>query len=656
MRNKNIFGIDLLKSIAIISILIYHINVLWLNGGFIGVDLFFVISGYLLTSSIVRQYKKDNDISIGKNIIKRIKQLWPVLFIVVFVTTIYLTIFNKPVLDVAHKDIIPSLTFTNNIWFIVNKVGYFDSFIKSPFKHLWYISTLMQSYIIIIIFSKISVQSKKNPFKLYKILLIIFITISFSLSQIFYDIDNVSRVYYGIDTRFYEIAIGALFYLYFPIENLRKNTENNYSNNLIKNVQKYSWIISIISLAIYIWGLIYVNETMEWVYRFGFLLFSINSLLMIVSIGNDNNKLFSIFRYLPFLRSFGVMSYSIYLWHFPIIVLSQTQFDNESPNILLTILRVIVTLILSFLTYSRFEKSHKISSKSRSRTVRERNRLKARKNSFSLKVIYLLTSFLFALGIFGIAVPYVSTAFVNTEDSFKLPEEIITSENEQIDIEGAEILNEKIETEAEESKQSQEKKDNEEVKKVEENETKKEENELNNTEKETVKETSNEENSQNQNGEIKYKNVILIGDSLGVNVGAALKKQIPNAIIDAKVSRQLYKSKDVVDSYAKYNSKDTALIIMLGTNGTFSEKHLENLVSSFGDSKKIFVNVKVPEVWESEVNKRLADYTQNHENSSLVDWYSASKGHSEYFAPDKTHLKNDGIKVLLNLIMNELKN
>ena len=173
MKRNKIFGLDLLKTIAIVAIVIYHLNAAWLPGGFIGVDLFFVISGYLLASSFVRQ-DEEGRFSLFKNIFKRIKNLWPPLFIVVFFVTIFITMFNKPILDIAHRDIFPSLTFTNNWWFIINKVGYFDSYFQSPFKHLWYISVLMQAYIILkILFYLTSKLSSKNNYRLFRIIILV---------------------------------------------------------------------------------------------------------------------------------------------------------------------------------------------------------------------------------------------------------------------------------------------------------------------------------------------------------------------------------------------------------------------------------------------------------------------------------------------------
>lgn len=623
MKKNKIFGLDILKAIAIISIVIYHINANWLRGGFVGVDLFFVISGYLLTNSIIRQVEAEGEIKLLQNIIKRIKQLFPVLFLVVFFTTVYITVFNKPILDYAHRDIVPSLTFTNNWWYIFNDVGYFDSFVTSPFKHLWYISVLMQSYIIILLLAKISTKLSDDKFRFYKYGLGIIILASFTASQLHFDIDNVSRVYYGTDTRIFEIAIGALAYFFYPLELLKTGESKKGLEN------KFLLPLSFISLSLFIASMFYVTEIQPWVYRVGFLLFAINSFALMISVGNDNNFIFNKLRFIPFLQKIGNMSYSIYLWHFPILVLSQTQGEGIKPNLIYVALRVLSTILISLFTYTYIEKPIKKTRKSRARTRRQREKNRHRKESHILERIALGLGVIFVLGMFGIGIPYVSTAFVDTTRELNLPSEVITNAGTG-ELEGFEIINSDEETSQETTTENTESTDE--------------------NNQETVEENSNTENTSS-----KYKNIVLVGDSISINVSSKFKDRYPNAIIDGKVSRQLYKSADVVAQYSNYDSEDGLLIIMLGTNGTFQSHHIDNLVASFPKSKKMFVNVNMPDSWRDQVNNRLAQYKEEHPGTILVDWYSASKDHPEYFAKDDTHLMNSGVEVLVNLMIEAME-
>lgn len=627
MKRNKIFGLDLLKTIAIVAIVIYHLNAAWLPGGFIGVDLFFVISGYLLASSFLRQ-DGEGRFSLFKNIFKRIKNLWPPLFIVVFFVTIFITMFNKPILDIAHRDIFPSLTFTNNWWFIINKVGYFDSYFQSPFKHLWYISVLMQAYIILnILFYLTSKLSSKNNYRLFRIIILVLGIISFVVMQVLYDPENVSRVYYGTDTRIFEIIIGVLAYFHYPIRKLRKE---DYRNNL-ENYEEGKFeislsmpllaLISVLSLAAFVVLGLYVSEEYTWVYRGGFLLFALLSVVMVYTLANDNNPIFNKFRYIPFIKRPGEMSYSIYLWHFPIIILSETQSEINGPNTIYVILRVLAFLILSAFTYYFMEKPLAKERKSRPKSRREREKSRERKSNILVQRIALGLAIIFILGAFGIGIPFISTAFVDTTRNIDLPDELVT-DGEQLG-------------------QKAKENDMEIIKPAE--------------KEESPKEPDSSTQEEINLDEIKYDKIVLIGDSLGVNVGLSLKEKLNNVIVDAKVSRQLYQSEPVFAKYAEHDSENTALIMMLGTNGLFNEGHLDKLMVHFPKSKKVFVNVNMPDSWRDKVNQDLAAYVEKHPEISLVDWYSNSKDHPEYFAKDKTHLNNDGIDVMINLIAQELK-
>ncbi len=636
MKRKNNIGIDFLRAIAIIAVIIYHISVKILPGGFIGVDLFFVISGYLLANSLVNQAVSNGEVKLFDSIKKRIKSLWPLLFLVIFVVTIYLTIFNKPVLDVAHKDIIPGLGFMSNWWLIFNKVGYFDSFVANPFKHLWYIAVLIQSTIIIITLFKFSYSlTRDKKFGLFKVLMIGLIITSFALSQIFYDPQNVSRVYYGTDTRIYEIALGVLGYLFYPIGKLFKPEKiDRKEKRKYAKTREISTIASIISLGIFIYSLLNVYEFYPWIYRFGFILFAINSLILLLSFGNENNYLYTILRFIP-IGILGKMSYSLYLWHYPILVLSATKAEITSlPNLTYTIVRLLIILAISSLTYRFVEQRSKVKYENRNDRRARQNRRK--NNNILNNKILIPFAAIFALGVFGIAIPYTSTAFVEKSSN------IADNGNNQ---------NQNNETKDEGIKNPNIDRNDPNTLILDGKETEKE------TSKETKHENADDENGQNNDPDpqLKYNQLVLIGDSLGVNVGNKLKELYPNSITDAKISRQLYDSIGIVESYSEYDSENTALIIMLGTNGYFSESNLEDLVSSFPKSKKLIVNIKSQVAWEDSSNKIIADFAQKNKNTVLIDWNSLATQHPEYLEPDNTHLNYMGVDALIKMFEEELR-
>lgn len=616
MNRKYILGFDFLKALAIISIILYHINSKFLPGGFIGVDLFFVISGYLLGNSLYKEISNNKKFNIFSFINKRLRNLWPLIFVVIFISVNFITLFNKTVLEVSYKDIIPGLTFTSNWWLIFSNVGYFDSFVANPFKHLWYISVIMQAYILISLIFKLTYKIDRNRnYIVFKTILIIFAILSFTLSQILYNPQNASRVYYGTDTRIFEIILGTLTYLFYPIDKLKKIEKNNRKRT---NIREYLTLISVVFSFAFIYLLISTYDFYNWVYRVGFLFFAITSIMMLISIGSENNYLSSLIRFSP-INWIGKISYSLYLWHYPIIILSLTRGEKGNPNIIYTLIRLIGIILISFITYTFIEKKGRRSSTRKTFNTRERN-LRSILYKYKIFIPFLLV---FSLGVFGIAMPYISTAFLEKNE-----DKIINSKKTQ----------------------------NIDFNNLEKNENEKEINNNNGLEvlNSDIKKEPKKNNLKDKY-KIKYKKLVLVGDSIGVNLGKRLKEIYPNSSIDAKISRQLIDSSEVVEQYREFDSPDTALIIMLGTNGNFEEEDLDNLIATFPKSKKVFVNVKVDDAWEKIVNNALESYTQKHPEISLVDWYSVAINNVEYLEPDETHPNYEGVEVLIDLILEKLR-
>ncbi len=599
MRSNRLFGIDFLKTLAIIAIVIYHINVHLLSGGFIGVDLFLVISGYLLAHSLI----KNRDKSLKEIIAKRISQLWPALFVMVFFVMIAITLFNYKVLNASHLDGSSSLLFLTNWSLIFNKIGYFDSFIVNPFKHLWYISVLVQSSIIITILFKIFIQINIKKYNMFVILMILMGITSFTLQQVLFDPSNVSRVYYGTDTRIYTVIAGVLTYFIYPITELQKKT--NFNQKLAING------VGIVSLALFILLCLKITEVDMWIYRFGFLLFTINSIVLLLTIGSNSNIFSIIFSRLRFLLFPGKISYGIYLWHYPIIVLSKFPSELASPSLLYSIIRIVVTMIISFLSYRFIEKP--VNKDGFKNTIEKRGWI------FLLRspLIYPFL-IIFLMGNIGYAMPYISEVFVDTSRDIDMEENLITDNNK--------INEERVkETNQEKGK-----------------ETNKEINEETEKEEEVIKPLSN------------VKQIVLIGDSTGIYPGERLISMYPNTVVDAVVSRQLYNSAETSEKYKKYDSKDTAIIFMLGSNGIFTKEDLDELVDYYPKSQKYFINVKIPDAWEKRVNTLLSEYAQEHEDIHLIDWYSVAKNHPEYLASDGTHLLTEGVDAIIKLILESI--
>ncbi|MCI5840098.1 MAG: acyltransferase family protein [Peptoniphilaceae bacterium] len=594
MKRKRTVGFDLIKAFAIISIIIFHIDSKILPAGFLGVDLFFVLSGYLAITSI----KRDEDFSLVKYLKNKLINLFPPLFFVIFIVMIFATLFNKSAVKSTGFDGIFGITFLENWRFLIKKISYFDSFSISLFKHIWYIAVQFQFFIIFSLLYRFTYKKRKNGINLFWIFVPILMVLSFVLQVVLYDPQNVNRVYYGTDTRLYEFLIGVITGGIYPLNKI-KSLSDKKTNNIFS-------LVSGICLIVFIYLELNLSEYSKFLYLGGFFLIALISALFIVTFVKYGSKTKIIFNF-SFIRYIGKISYDIYLWHFPILILSQTQNEINHPNIYLTLIRIILFLCLSIFSYAFSKKIIK--------------NFKNIRMNFIAKVIILIFSILFIFGSFGYAMPFLSTLFVK-ENDFKLDNKL--------------KINSKVSNSNENSMTIEKEKSEE---------------------KEVI--SSNYSSMSNSNvkkfeAKIPYNTIILIGDSLGVNVGAGLADVFPNTIVDAQVSRQLINSIDIAWNYHAYDSKDTAVVFMLGTNGPFEEEDLDELVKPFEKSDIYFVNIRVDRAYEKDVNKYLDNFTSKNKRIHLINWHDASIDHPEYFAPDKVHLMNNGIDVILDLIFDEM--
>ena len=140
-------GLDGLRAIAVIGIIIYHLNKQWLTGGFLGVDTFFVISGYLITSLLLKEYEETGIINLKNFWLRRLKRLVPAVLVLLLVVGIATLLFKSEDIVRVKHDIIAAIFYVSNWWYIAKDVNYFEQFSFMPLKHLWSLAIEEQFYL-----------------------------------------------------------------------------------------------------------------------------------------------------------------------------------------------------------------------------------------------------------------------------------------------------------------------------------------------------------------------------------------------------------------------------------------------------------------------------------------------------------------------------
>jgi peptidoglycan/LPS O-acetylase OafA/YrhL len=199
-------GVDALRALAVLAVFLYHAGVGWMPGGFLGVDVFFVISGYLITSLLLREFRRDGHLRLGRFWLRRARRLLPAVGVLIALTMVVAAIVEPDRIDQLRGDAVASLLYFANWHFIYGHESYFESFQRpSLFRHLWSLSVEEQFYL----FWPLLFAAGMKLFGRTRLLLGVLAgaLASMALAWLLFDPGHdASRVYYGTDTH----AVGLL--------------------------------------------------------------------------------------------------------------------------------------------------------------------------------------------------------------------------------------------------------------------------------------------------------------------------------------------------------------------------------------------------------------------------------------------------------------
>ena len=614
-RMRYITGIDGLRAIAVLGVIGYHLLPKVFTGGFLGVPLFFVISGYLMTDILYRQWMSEGTIHLKNFYWRRLRRLVPSLVIMLVVSGSLLLVIPGHFLNQFRGVVTSSLLYFNNWWQLANGGSYFAQFSEaSPFAHLWSLSIEGQFYLIwpliFIAFMTYMTADRSYYFRSRRHIFMGVILGGAILSAIemalLYQPDQLNRVYYGTDTRLFSLLLGAL--LAFLVHNkasfFRKACE-----------RMGGLIIGLASIIAIFVCYFFVSDKGSATYYGGMFEFSLVSLFLLATVilCPPINRLLTnrFFHYI------GTRSYEIYLWQYPVMIVYENvmQVTGKHPY-LDAMIELVIILILSELTYRLvrwmwegvhyFQDHHKIAKS---------------------KVVLLAAALcLLFTGTF-------SYAFATAPAK---PYENVALKND---------LSEKEKVMKEANKKPTTKKEKEKAKKRQQETQAR-------AKKITVKEAML---SQSQLQKVAKLPVTAIGDSVLLGASSSLQGLDPQCYVDAKVGRQATDLPTIVSSLQSSGVLYKNVVIALGTNGEINREAIDKVIKAYPDHRFFLVTVRVPRPWESEVNTTLKEIAKD-TKATLVNWYSLANQHSEWFGEDQVHMGNTGNQIYANYLLKTILN
>ena len=336
-------AIDGLRALAVIAVMFYHLGFTWIPGGFLGVDLFFVISGYVITRLLLDSIAQSGGLDLKGFYIARARRLLPALFFTLLTTTIAIGIWAPDTIKRLVTDMPFALTGTMNWWLVGHHRDYFESIGRPPLlQHTWSLAVEAQFYLVwplILYFILKRLGKNRIPFAALTIAAASGITLLFvSLSLDASSASKVSHVYFGTDTHSIGLFLGAaLAVSWIP---------QNFTTNLTKKAQDFIDGVGLFGFLGILASFLLIDETRPALYKIAFPLAGIFGAAIIMSVVHPASRFAKILEH-PVLIWIGERSYAIYLWHWIIFQVTRPSVDLAGKMWALYTLRILIVLALA---------------------------------------------------------------------------------------------------------------------------------------------------------------------------------------------------------------------------------------------------------------------------------------------------------------------
>lgn len=606
-KRRYITGLDGIRAIAVIMVLAYHLKLALFKSGFLGVTVFFVLSGYLITDILISEVEEEGTIDLKNFWLRRIRRLVPAVMSMAVVIIFVSAVVNRVIFTKGCKDFLASVLGFNNWWQIFNKVSYFEAAgVPSPFTHCWSLAIETQFYLIypLILLGIYKLAKSREEGQAKRGLLFAGVTLLLALISVILMIvlfdpqQDASRVYYGTDTRAFSLLFGALLAILWEYRMVPR-----------KLSASVNMVLGSLSFAVLLVMTIAINGSSNFWYRGGQFIGTILTVLVIYTVSGRKTWLI---RFLsnPVLKWIGDRSYSIYLWHYPIILLIS---KGIKASWWITLIEIVLSVVLAELSYRFIETPIRhgiigeylniLRSRPKSRQEKKRQVQVARRSLKVMAGTFVLTVSLILCMVFvpkKNALDTLQKREAKAKETGKMTEEQLAKQK------------------------------------------------ANGSESDDTICTADLTDDEILEG----LNLLLIGDSIAVDVTDDFYEIFPNSVSDTKIGRITSLGKQVLDSYIDEKKWEGEGVIFASLSNSPINGELEDIREKIGKDMPLFLTtVRIPhDTFEEESNSKIKKFVEENDHTYLIDWYAASEGHDEYFDADDTHLLSAGAKAYAKCI------
>ncbi|NPD30836.1 acetyltransferase [Eggerthellaceae bacterium zg-1084] len=604
-KTRYVASLDGLRAFAVIAVVAYHLNAPFAVGGLLGVTMFFVLSGYLITTLLIAEVEATGTIDLKDFWVRRVKRIVPAVVFTIIGTAALCALFNHALLTKLRPDALPTLLFFNNWWQILHNVSYFDALgAPSPLAHTWSLAIEEQFYLIwpLLLFFLVKRGVRKSS--MAKGCAIAALVSAVLMALLFSPEADPSRVYYGTDTRAFSLLIGVMLAFAWPYPKLDER-----AHQALDGIGRLALDgVGAASLAGLVLLVMFADGFSPFLYRGGLLLCSVLTALLMACIVHPQSMLGRLLGAAP-LTWLGKRSYSLYLWHYPLLLLTTPGNTADGVAWWLAPLQVALMVGMAHVSYAYVENPLRRMTLSDVRAVVGEGVAGVRTWARAHLPYTVGGTLTLAIAVGGLTlVP--DTNALEGADLLKQAEEAGGVQA------GAEL----------EGTGGEERADGD-------------------------PDADREPGFYRAEAREGVYDILMLGDSVSVRAVPAFRKAFPHGMLDAAVNRQFYGVNSFYEPYRQAGTVGSIVVVALGTNGYVTNENIDAFMESVGPGRMVwFVNTRSRTDWQANVNATLAAAVQRYPNAALIDWYGASAAHGDWFDGDGTHLSEAGAHAYVDLV------
>jgi peptidoglycan/LPS O-acetylase OafA/YrhL len=553
------------RAIAVILVVLYHARVPWLPGGFLGVDIFFVLSGYLITSLLLAQYRRTGRIQLGRFWLGRARRLLPAALLVIVVCLIFESLFLRGNLGGFRSDALASAFYVNNWHQILAGQSYFAAFGRpSLVEHYWSLSVEEQFYLIWPLVLAAGLALSRRGWIVRGAIVAALVSVGL-MALLYHGGVDTSRVYYGTDTRAAPLMIGVILAFGWPLG--RMSGPVGPGARLVLDGVGLGALVGLVLIA-HSW-----HDIDPFLYRGGFLIAALLAAVFIASASHPACSLGLALSTQP-LRWIGQRSYGIYLWHWPVMALTRPGIDLTWSSWLLVPMQIAITLVLAAISFRYVEMPVRRGDASRAIKAWLERRRPSRRVAFGAAT----AAFACGLIIWTMLLPVVPVR--SPLESLASATAAPTSVGQQLPTGGAAV----------------------------------------GTGGAGTRSVALAQSPASITG-----GVLAVGSSVMLASKSALQHRL-HATVDAAAGRSGAAIVSRLQAYRQAGELPPNVVVQVGDAGAVSNLTMSRLQAALsGVPNVVLVNIREPgESWEHEVNSALARAVRSWPAAIIADWRSAS--------------------------------